>query len=135
MAAYRIYRMKEQASQQFRWAPHVSGATQIKRKDYAAAANLCHYLMDHNLHSPEAKEMQTRRRRIERLFSLTKHRYGLPRFTLRGLSGTRIQWLLTLLMVNMRYLEDQTRIFRRFRAYLFEISVQTKRSCQLKVAT
>src|SRR2546427_106279 len=34
MAAYRIYRMKEQASQQFRWAPHVSGATQIKRKDY-----------------------------------------------------------------------------------------------------
>src|SRR5262249_5829672 len=31
---YRIYRMKEQASQQFRWAPHVSGATQIKRKDY-----------------------------------------------------------------------------------------------------
>jgi hypothetical protein len=34
MAAYRIYRMKEQASQQFRWAPHVSGGTQIKRKDY-----------------------------------------------------------------------------------------------------
>ena len=26
--------MKDQASQQFRWAPHVSGATQIKRKDY-----------------------------------------------------------------------------------------------------
>src|SRR4029077_9885111 len=44
MAAYRIYRMKEQASQQFRWAPHVSGATQVKRKDYeegpaAEAAN------------------------------------------------------------------------------------------------
>lgn len=34
MAAYKIYRMKEQASQQFRWAPHVSGATQVKRKDY-----------------------------------------------------------------------------------------------------
>jgi hypothetical protein len=34
MAVYRIYRMKEQASQQFRWAPHVSGSTQIKRKDY-----------------------------------------------------------------------------------------------------
>ena len=34
MAAYRIYRMKDSASQQFRWAPHVSGATQIKRKDY-----------------------------------------------------------------------------------------------------
>jgi hypothetical protein len=37
MAAYLIYRMKEQASQQFRWAPHVSGATQIKRKDYDEA--------------------------------------------------------------------------------------------------
>jgi hypothetical protein len=34
MAAYRIYRMKENPSQQFRWAPHVSGATQIKPKDY-----------------------------------------------------------------------------------------------------
>ena len=34
MAAYRIYRMKEQASQQYRWAPHVTGASQIKRKDY-----------------------------------------------------------------------------------------------------
>lgn len=36
--------MKEQASQQFRWAPHVSGATQVRRKDYdegsaAEAAN------------------------------------------------------------------------------------------------
>ena len=44
MAVYRIYRMKEQPSQQFRWAPHVSGATQVKRKDYedgpaAEAAN------------------------------------------------------------------------------------------------
>jgi hypothetical protein len=44
MAAYRIYRMKEQASQQFRWAPQVSGASQVKRKDYeegeaAEAAN------------------------------------------------------------------------------------------------
>ena len=40
MAAYRIYRMKEQASQQFRWTPHVSGATQIKRKDYDEAASI-----------------------------------------------------------------------------------------------
>jgi len=40
MAAYRIYRMKEQASQQFRWAPHVSGATQIKRKDYDEAGSI-----------------------------------------------------------------------------------------------
>jgi hypothetical protein len=38
MAAYRIYRMKEPASQQFRWAPHVSGATQVKRKDYDEGA-------------------------------------------------------------------------------------------------
>ena len=38
MAAYRIYRMKEQASQQYRWAPHVFGATQIKRKDYDEGA-------------------------------------------------------------------------------------------------
>jgi hypothetical protein len=34
MPAYRLYRMKDPASQQFRWAPHVSGSTQIKRKDY-----------------------------------------------------------------------------------------------------
>ena len=40
MAAYRIYRMKEQVSQQFRWAPHVSGATQIKRKDYDEAGSI-----------------------------------------------------------------------------------------------
>jgi hypothetical protein len=40
MAAYRIYRMKEHASQQFRWAPHVSGATQIKRKDYDEAGSI-----------------------------------------------------------------------------------------------
>ena len=37
MFTYRIYRMKEQASQQFRWAPHVSGASQVKRKDYDEA--------------------------------------------------------------------------------------------------
>jgi hypothetical protein len=40
MAVYRIYRMKEQASQQFRWAPHVTGATQIKRKDYDEGASV-----------------------------------------------------------------------------------------------
>jgi hypothetical protein len=34
MPSFRIYRLKENPSQQFRWAPHVSGATQIKRKDY-----------------------------------------------------------------------------------------------------
>ena len=40
MAEYRIYRIKEQPSQQFRWAPHVSGATQIKRKDYEEGASI-----------------------------------------------------------------------------------------------
>lgn len=40
MAAYRIYRMKEQASQQFRWAPHVTGASQVKRKDYEEGASV-----------------------------------------------------------------------------------------------
>jgi len=40
MAAYRIYRMKEPASQQFRWAPHVSGVTHIKRKDYEEGASI-----------------------------------------------------------------------------------------------
>ena len=34
MPSFRIYRLRETVSQQFRWAPHVSGATQVKRKDY-----------------------------------------------------------------------------------------------------
>jgi hypothetical protein len=34
MPCYLIYRLKETASQQFRWAPHVSGNTPVKRKDY-----------------------------------------------------------------------------------------------------
>ena len=34
MAAYRIYRMKETARQQFRWAPHTIGVTLAKPKDY-----------------------------------------------------------------------------------------------------
>lgn len=38
MAAYRIFRMREHASQQFRWAPHLSGASQVKRKDYDEGA-------------------------------------------------------------------------------------------------
>ena len=38
MAAYHVYRMKESASQQFRWAPHVSGPSQIRRKDYDEGA-------------------------------------------------------------------------------------------------
>ena len=34
MAVYRIYRMKETAQQQFRWAPHVGGCASVKPKDY-----------------------------------------------------------------------------------------------------
>ncbi len=37
MPFYRIFRMKEAPRQQFRWAPHVSGATSIKPKDYEEA--------------------------------------------------------------------------------------------------
>lgn len=34
MPNYRVYRMKEAPRQHFRWAPHVSGAANVKRKDY-----------------------------------------------------------------------------------------------------
>jgi hypothetical protein len=35
MPKYRVYRMHESPRQQFRWAPHVSGAATVKAKDYA----------------------------------------------------------------------------------------------------
>ncbi len=34
MPAYRIFRLKENLRQQFRWAPHVSGLASAKPKDY-----------------------------------------------------------------------------------------------------
>lgn len=34
MALYRIHRMKEVPRQQFRWAPHSSGATIVRAKDF-----------------------------------------------------------------------------------------------------
>ena len=34
MPKYRVYRMKDSPRQQFRWAPHVSGAASVKPKDY-----------------------------------------------------------------------------------------------------
>ena len=40
MRVYRIYRMKESPRQQFRWAPHVSGSTSVKRKDYDEAGSV-----------------------------------------------------------------------------------------------
>jgi hypothetical protein len=36
MPAYRIHRMKENPRQQFRWAPHTIGLTEVKPKDYEA---------------------------------------------------------------------------------------------------
>ncbi len=34
MPVYRIHRLKENSRHQFKWQPHVSGASQVKRKDY-----------------------------------------------------------------------------------------------------
>ena len=34
MPAYRIYRLKETQRNHFRWAPHTSGATGVKPRDY-----------------------------------------------------------------------------------------------------
>jgi hypothetical protein len=38
MSTFRIYRMKESARQQFRWAPHTIGVTRVKPKDYEPAS-------------------------------------------------------------------------------------------------
>src|SRR5690348_11304080 len=40
MPNYRIYRMKEAPRQHFRWAPHVSGAANVKRKDYEESGHI-----------------------------------------------------------------------------------------------
>ena len=40
MAVYRIHRMKESARQQFRWAPHTSGVTSVKPKDYESTVTV-----------------------------------------------------------------------------------------------
>ena len=34
MPSYRVHRMKDNARLQFRWAPHTSGVTHMKPKDY-----------------------------------------------------------------------------------------------------
>jgi hypothetical protein len=34
MPSYRVYHMRDSLRQQFRWAPHVSGAATVKPKDY-----------------------------------------------------------------------------------------------------
>jgi hypothetical protein len=40
MPVFRIHRMKENPRQQFRWAPHVSGAANVKPKDYEASSKV-----------------------------------------------------------------------------------------------
>ena len=40
MPVFRIHRMKDAPRQQFRWAPHVSGAANVKPKDYEAAGEI-----------------------------------------------------------------------------------------------
>ncbi len=40
MPCYRVFRLKEQARQQFRWAPHLSGLTQVKPRDYLEAGTV-----------------------------------------------------------------------------------------------
>ena len=37
---YRIHRMKESTRQQFRWAPHTIGVTNVKPKDYEPASTV-----------------------------------------------------------------------------------------------
>jgi hypothetical protein len=39
MPNFRIYRMKEAPSQNFRWAPHVIGSAHVKLKDYEPATS------------------------------------------------------------------------------------------------
>lgn len=40
MPLFRIHRMKDNPRQQFRWAPHVSGAAIVKPKDYEPAGEI-----------------------------------------------------------------------------------------------
>lgn len=40
MPIFRIHRMKESMRQQFRWAPHTSGVTSIKPRDFEAAGEV-----------------------------------------------------------------------------------------------
>lgn len=40
MPVYRIFRIKDAQRQQFRWAPHTSGVTSVKPKDYEASGEI-----------------------------------------------------------------------------------------------
>ena len=38
MASFKIHRLKDSASAQFRWAPHTAGPATVKQRDYEAGA-------------------------------------------------------------------------------------------------
>ncbi len=40
MPSYRIFRLKEEQRQRFRWGPHTSGATGVRLKDYVEAGSI-----------------------------------------------------------------------------------------------
>jgi hypothetical protein len=40
MPIFRVFRMKDSPRQQFRWAPHVSGAANAKLKDYEPSGEI-----------------------------------------------------------------------------------------------
>ena len=40
MPSYRIFRLKEEQRQRFRWGPHTSGATAVRLKDYVETGSI-----------------------------------------------------------------------------------------------
>jgi hypothetical protein len=40
MPQFRLFRMKEEKRQQFRWAPHTSGSTPVKPRDFEEAGTI-----------------------------------------------------------------------------------------------
>ncbi len=40
MPTFKIHRLRETAFQQFRWAPHITGSSQVKPRDYSPAGSV-----------------------------------------------------------------------------------------------
>jgi hypothetical protein len=40
MPVFKIHQLRDHAQEHFRWAPHISGATQVKPKDYQEAGQI-----------------------------------------------------------------------------------------------
>lgn len=88
MPLFRIHRMKEQTRQQFRWAPHTSGVTQIKPKDFELAGEVTaanHYEAWTNLRGSEealqvgdALESEDGELRIYKYVGFEQARWILP---------------------------------------------------------